>query len=337
MTSNQADGLFYDEKIDCWRTCVKWHTRQKHKYIEVYFKIWERVNKDKPLKPPLDIFDLYASTGLCYCEKHDINESEWDGTAALATKCLNNYSGGRYLFVNTYHDNEETRVKQVESIKKVVTNYKKGLPYTEIVSYPIDQAFDAALKFGERKGLFNYPNLWILDPTAASDLPWYIVEKIGNIKREYPTKKGTKLRKPELIITLMTDGLTRNYKNSPNKACDIAFGMEESEWRPIIDGYIKSGSVDNIREAIIKFYYNRLLGLYEKPPVTLSNVRSTDSRAIVYSIFLCTDHDAGHFMMELKGKPEFEKWQKLEWKQEAEFITEKGKMPEGQLDLREFI
>ncbi|MDD3135821.1 MAG: hypothetical protein PHF64_04925, partial [Methanoregula sp.] len=61
------DGLLYD--------CVKWHTRKKHAFIEYYLKIWVDHVKKNP--PSLDIFDLFASTGLCYCEeskKHELSE-----------------------------------------------------------------------------------------------------------------------------------------------------------------------------------------------------------------------------------------------------------------------
>ena len=53
------EGLIYDR--------VKWHTRKKHAFIESYLNIWVENVRNHP--PTLDIFDLFASTGLCSVKK----------------------------------------------------------------------------------------------------------------------------------------------------------------------------------------------------------------------------------------------------------------------------
>ena len=58
-------GQIIDQK---GRVCeqTKWHSRQKHAFLEAYLDIWSnQVGKDKKSKlPTLDIFDLYASFGF---------------------------------------------------------------------------------------------------------------------------------------------------------------------------------------------------------------------------------------------------------------------------------
>jgi len=54
-------------------------------------------------------------------------------------------------------------------------------------------------------------------------------------------------------------------------------------------------------------------------------------------MLLCTDHDAGHYMMKLKGIPELKNWEIYQWRGTAERITTKKKLEKkGQKDLFDF-
>lgn len=94
---------------------VKWHTRQKHAFLEEYLKIWsEQVGRNTKVNlPTLDIFDLFASYGFCYC--HEQKEG-WKGSALLAADCLKKYEKGKTLFLNTYNPDEEELKIQREAL-----------------------------------------------------------------------------------------------------------------------------------------------------------------------------------------------------------------------------
>lgn len=64
---------------------VKYHSRQKHKFIECYLKIWtDNVgNKKKSGVPSLDIIDLYAASGWAECEetkRYGMGDDKWEGS-----------------------------------------------------------------------------------------------------------------------------------------------------------------------------------------------------------------------------------------------------------------
>jgi len=310
------DGLLYER--------VKWHTRKKHAFIESYLKIWVEHVKRNP--PTLDIFDLFASTGLCYCEdskKYGLSEPTWPGSAILAAECLENYSQGRTLFLNTYHPKETDCLEQKKNLERLLEKYSTIRPF--ISTLDINDAFNEACRYVDP----NFPNLWILDPHGASDLPWDIVEKIGNLRGRWIGKNGQpRERRPELIITLMTYGLQMNI-NINSHTVSTMLGRDESEWRPKFDVLMKK--YDNTRKALVELYAERLSDLYEKPPIIVE-INTTNETAIVYVLFLCTDSNAGHYLMKLEGLKDYNTWIH-QWKNDAEKIRVESKIPQSQRRL----
>ena len=310
------EGLLYDR--------VKWLTRKKHAFIESYLNIW--VENVKRNQPTLDIFDLFASSGLCYCEesaRYGLSEPMWKGSAILAAECLEHYSNGQKLFLNTYHPKPAICEAQKVNLKRLLGKYSKIQP--TITTLAIDAAIDEA-----RTQLSpTYPSFWILDPYSSSDLPWEFVEKIGNFQGQFTTKNGqVRTRKPEMIITLMTYGLQMNIDINPH-IVSHALGMDESEWRPKYN--ILMEKYHNTRKALIDLYAEKLTKLYDKPPIIVE-INTTEEAAIVYCLFLCTDSNAGHYLMKLKGLKDYTTWE-YSWKADAKRISIEKKIPEGQSRL----
>lgn len=305
---------------------VKWHTRQKHYFLEEYLKIWsENVGKSKKSCPSLDIFDLFASYGWCYCKdngKMDLPGSTWPRSSVLAAKCLENYPNGRLLFSNTYAKPKEL-AKQEESLKKNLSSFKIKKIITKL---PVTEAVDVAIKRANP----NFPSLWILDPYGHSALPWEVIEKICKLKGTYTDKNGIN-RRPELLITLMTYGLQINIKPNP-ETISLALGMNETEWRPKLEKY--NQETGNYREAIIRIYEEKLAEYYVRKPITV-RIKGTQGN-IVYALFLLTNSDAGHYVMEIHNMPEYKKWFDCEWKKNAEKITARKKLPSDQTSIFDF-
>lgn len=303
---------------------VKWHTRKKHAFIESYLNIWVENVKHNP--PTLDIFDLFASSGLCYCEesaRYGLSEPTWNGSAILAAECLEKYPKGQKLFLNTFHQNANACQEQKENLNKLLRRYSRFKPI--ITSLEINDAVNAA-----RSELSpTYPSFWILDPYSSSDLPWEIVKKIGQFQGEYTNKKGiVKVRKPEMIITLMTYGLQMNIDINPHIVSQ-ALGMDESEWRPKYNNLMKE--YHNTRKALIDLYAEKLAELYDKPPIIIE-INTTEEAAIVYCLFLCTDSNAGHYLMKLKGLKDYTTWE-YRWRADAERISVEKHIPKDQTRL----
>jgi three-Cys-motif partner protein len=311
-------GILYDK--------VKYHTRKKHAFLKGYLDIWvERVRHNPPT---LDIFDLYASTGLCYCEeakKTGLPEVIWDGSAIIAAKALSRYSKGRLLFLNSYNTVEKMRKSQINNLIALL----RGLDFKKssiLISSPIEDAVTEASKHIDPR----YPSLWILDPCAASDLPWNIVEKIGNMRATYDYNGEMRIRKPELIISLMTEDLQRFVDIRPD-IISSSLGMNEEIWRPKYEE-LRGGGL-NTREAMIELYAEKLSELYEKPPILAAEINITNESAIAYCILLLTDSPAGHYIAKLKLLPEFKQWEITEWRLNARQITAELKRDPAQKTL----
>ncbi len=304
------------------RACegIKWHSRQKHAFLEAYLSIWsEKVGKTGKTMPTLDIFDLYASFGLCHCS--DKNET-WKGSALLAAECLKKYQNGRLLFLNTFSLLEENTVLQKNSLEKNISDL--DLPErieTEIETLPIEKAVESAIPYVDPK----FPNLWILDPYQPEHLPWKIVERICKLEGSYNVRGMQVTRRPELFICLMTGRLQRFGRESKEDIVGSALGMDTDEWNSKLDRYLGNGY--NVREALIFMYAEKISQYYEKPPIILE-VPANDG-AIVYTVFLCTDHDAGHYVMKIHKLPEYQKWREINWKREAKTISKRKKLIRG--------
>jgi len=304
-----SDGHAYEE--------IKWHSRQKHAFLEAYLSIWsEQVGKTGNPMPTLDIFDLYASFGLCHCS--DKNEI-WEGSALLAAECLKKYQNGRLLFLNTFSPSEEETVLQKNSLEKNISDL--DLPErikTEIKTLPIEEAVESAISCVDPK----FPNLWILDPYQPEHLPWKIVERICKLEGSCNVRGMQVTRRPELFICLMTGRLQRFGRESKEDIVGSALGMNTDEWNSKLDRYLENDY--NVREALIFMYAEKIAQYYEKPPIILEV--PANEGAIVYTVFLCTDHDAGYYVMKIQKLPEYQEWREINWKREAKTISKRKKL-----------
>ncbi len=319
---------------------VKYHTRQKHKFIECYLNIWtENVdseeNRQNKRVPSLDIIDLYAASGLVTCDdakEYHAGDYQWPGSALLAAQCLENYSFPGKLLLNSYHKNPEKCRRQYDALNTNIEKFRKIRNKIEITSQTIEPAAEWALRQINPK----YPNIWILDPYAVSELPWSVVEKIGTNWGQYKSKGKNIVRKPELIITFMTPDLQRNITKNPHIISD-AIGISESEWLPPYLEKINRGEKINARQYILDLYAQKLSAMYEKPPI-IAEIKSTGQTNIVYCMLFLTDNNAGHYMMKLHGLKELEQWKIYQWNHDAKIITTKKNNDKiGQKDLSEWF
>ena len=257
--------------------------------------------------PSLALMDLFAGSGWC---RNADRKEEWPGTATLLARCLSQYPTKHptTLFLNTFHPKATKLQAQAASLTETLGEIQ--FPKKAIVELEQRQ-FKDALEVAKKAFNRNYPSLWVLDPYAAQDLPWSAVEEIAKLK-------GTDHdRRPELFINLMTFDLLENMNQNPH-VVSTALGMEESEWRPMVD-QLAAEEDANKRNAFVEIYAQKLQALYGRPPhyVEVEGVHGN----IVYVLFFCSDHDAGFHMMRKESIPQFAKWHDREWKPKAKSIV----------------
>lgn len=317
---------------------VKYHSRVKHKFIEIYLNIWtERVannlnGKKKSEPPSLEIYDLYAASGWCYCpdcEKYGGDQDRWEGSAILAAKCIAKYPKGKKLFLNSYHPDPVEKEENFITLEKSLKSLEEWpilKNKTYLVSEPIEKVLDIA---EHHKGGVNmdYPTIWLLDPYEPKQLPWSIIERIGNMRGNYKIKG--KERRPELIINFMSSYLQRFSDIQPDMLSE-AIGLSEDEWKPKLDVYISDSETK--LEALIKLFSERLLEIYDKPPVVYM-VKDTSQRVVVYCMILCTNHDAGYFSMVVNEVQKLNEWYLYKWSPEAKMLVKRKKYGKDQKSI----
>jgi three-Cys-motif partner protein len=322
------DNLNSNGEVEYYET-VGIHQKLKHKFIELYLKIWvENVGqRSKKTPPTVDFFDLYAASGLA----HDQHTGDiWDGSALLAAKAFGEYPNGRLLFLNSYDDEPAKCQSQMEILKRNIQDLE-DCPHvkdkTRFYSGDIHQATNEALRVVNK----NYPSLWILDPYHPDQLPWKIIERIGSaVGKTYTDKLTGKpvSKKPELIINLMTSILQRNISRKP-ELLSKAVGMNEDEWKPLYEKFEKKwhelGVDQCTRHVILDIFAQRLSELYKKPPI-IAEVNAAEG-GVVYTMLLITDSDAGYHMM-VKKMADWQHYKIYQWKPEAAVSTYKKKNPD---------
>ena len=298
---------------------VKWHTRQKHEFIRQYLAVWtERVAKHGRGAPELSIVDLFAAYGWCRANPETepgAPRDPWPGSAILSVRALNSYPRPGRLVINSYDRLVVGRSRaQAEAVRHAVDAERGPEPRYE-VTYTSADVEEAARHASEVVNL-AYPTIWMLDPYYPESLPWTVVEMIAQLRREYKSSKGSETRRPELIVTLMTEGLQRNVDLSP-RSVDLALGMETSQWRHRLEELKAEGA--NIRQALTYIYAENLRMIYGQWPTVLEVDASPGN--IVYALVLCSSHNAGTFVPKILVKPEFQQWRLSTWKPTARLIT----------------
>ena len=298
---------------------VKWHTRQKHEFIRQYLSVWtNRVAKSGRNTPKLSLVDLFASYGWCRSDpkvEPGVQREPWPGSAILAARALVAYPRPQALVLNSFNPSSasETAAQSGALTANLLAEVGPNPPFrVERLSEPVMGAARKAATFVD----LNYPSVWMLDPYYPESLPWTVVEYVANLKRDYHTSGGTASRRPELLITFITEGLQRNVDVNP-RTIDLALGMQRAAWQGRLAKLRASGA--NVREGLISIFAENLHAIYGKPPTVIEVDGSPGN--IVYAILLCSSHDAGTFVPKILVKPEFQAWRVSNWKPTARLIT----------------
>ncbi len=236
----------------------KYHTRIKHKFLGDYLSIWLRGVGGKV---SLDYVDLFASDGICELDAELESPLIWEGSALLAVKMSEEYKNRWTCYLNELNPTTCTQLKQ---------NLKKYDPWVgEVFNEDANDVIEKILMKIDP----NYPSLFFIDPQNHSQLPWRTIEKIAN-HAGGKLKDSQNLRRPEMIINLMTTGMQRNLDKSPENI-SLALGMEEDKWREIIDQYHDNGKT--YHEGFRDIYCEKLSQIYNVSPVFLSVETKKDS------------------------------------------------------------
>lgn len=315
------------------------HSRQKHALLEAYLKVWTRnvaANWGTDA-PSLDIYDLFAGTGWCVEKLY--RKDEWPGTALVAAEQLGEYASARrcLLYLNSWADREVERNSAIEALQVRVKTigFARANREVHFWSGPLAQILPRALESHNERA--QYPSLWVLDPYAASDLPWDAVRQIASQVGTYRDRRGSiRTRRPELFINFMTSGLQENIHRSSIVA--RVLGCSEPVWLAHLrEVQARDGSV---LDALTTLYMSQIEYVYGRPPFVVP-VAGKDGNP-VSMLLLAVEHDAAWHSIRRESIPFFENWRETKYEPRKDWVRAKHRidreMPKGQRqrDLDEF-
>jgi three-Cys-motif partner protein len=306
------------------------HSRQKHALLEAYLKVWTKnvaVNWGEHA-PSLDIYDLFAGTG--WCVERLYRKDEWPGTALVAAEGLRQYPSKRRccLNLNSWSENETERVAISTALQTRVQNlgFARKNRSVRYWSGPLSAVLPEALETHADRAA--YPSLWVLDPYAASDLPWSAVQQIASQVGTYRGRGGKfRSRRPELFINFMTSGLQENIRRIP--LVTAVLGCTESEWEA--HAARVSAESGSSLDALTTYYMAQIETVYGRPPFVVP-VAGKDGNP-VSMLFLAVEHDAAWHSIRRESIPHFEDWRTTKYEPRKEWVRTRHRMdrtlPEG--------
>ncbi len=323
MSTEAPDDLATDE--------VAIHTRQKHALLEAYLRVWTQnvAANWGPDSPSLDIYDLFAGTGQCV--EHEYRKDRWPGTASLSAEQLKVYPSKRHcvLFLNSWAEDPGERSRNFDALSQRIreTGLERRNRIVRLISEELGDALPIALEAHSARK--TYPSLWILDPYAASDLPWEAVERIARQVGTYRTKTGEVVsRRPELFVNFMTSSLQRNIHNVA--MVTRALGCSTTEWESHLDEVESAGGTS--LDALATFYLSQLETIYGREPVAVL-IPGKDGNPVSV-IFIAVEKPAAWYSIRRESIPHFQHWREHKYNPRKEWVRTRHKidraMPRGQ-------
>lgn len=270
---------------------VEPHTSLKHRMLGAYFKICRQVAKNRPLY----YVDLYSGDGEAECDEAPIKKWKCPFIRSL----LEHAKKGE-IQLNCFL-NELDR-GNYEVLKKNVGEYEKfiiGLTQN-----------DANIAY--RDALAKVPNsswsIFFLDPCKYSELDWKTIEGLSKHTGNDPISKC--VRKPELIINLMTITMQRAFKSDPE---GITKSLGGEEWKERVENMSKTG--EKAHEIFSDIFTRKLetLGYYVNPICVTQT--PPNSNVLYYMIFASSIPNANEIIAK-KYKPYIDGLMRDKWVKE---------------------
>jgi len=209
------------------------HTSLKHRMLGAYFKICREVAKNRNLH----YVDLYAGNG----------EAECDETKLKRWKCpfivsLLEYAKRGEIKLKCYLNELDSKNERLyDSLMKNVTSYKDFI--VSLTKEDANVIYNTLLE----KIPKNEWSIFFLDPYKYGDLNWKTIESIS--KHGCYDSMSKCIRKPELIINLMTCTMQRAFKYDP-EGITRALGTEG--WKDRITNKTEEKAYEIFSEIFIK-------------------------------------------------------------------------------------
>ncbi len=249
---------------------VNFYAKGKHWCLKGYLDIVRNVLKGK--KRSFTFIDLFSGDGICTVQKP--MEDSWDGSPLMALKCAKK---AEFDFKCIFNDLDNDKIQTLN---------ERIAPYKDYVIDVYNEEADSVYKKILSKLKANELNLFYIDPNKHADVSWTTIKEICEFSSDeyYNGKKF--IRRPELLINLMTHSMQRGGVPFDQESIDKCLGT--SDWRRQMD--IKSPSTP-MHKVFLNTFLNQLHPYYDKEKnVFVMEVRQLENKSLLYYLIFATTH-----------------------------------------------
>lgn len=249
------------------------YARYKLKAIETYLKIVGKAMYRRPWRERIYV-DLMSGPG-----KNRIDNEILIGSPLISLTIPQPFT--EYIFNEPIQELNNALVRRINAHPMG----SKAKVYQDSAEVIVDKVCRYIQQIDKQFIPGKHPsfNVAFLDPEGISELPWSIIEKLGEI------------RIMDLIILFSTSGLIRSISKGYDEVVNNFFGT--TEWQK---GYDPNSTATEKRRYLIDFYLKRLQSFNYKTTVDPERAEGTDipfknSRNVqVYSLIFASKHKLGY-------------------------------------------
>ena len=264
---------------------IRLHSCKKHLAIGYYLKIIRDLIRS-PKNPfhALYYADLYCGDGECHVEVTDRTYKP-----PIIDSLLEPAKQGKLKLFCFLNDLEAEKIKNMKEKTKEYQDY--------IVEYS-DKDANSYYKQVLEKIPKDQFSIFFLDPTNHSHLSWKTIQGIAKHTHTY-THQGVQVRRPELIINLMTYTLLSSYRAKSYQSINESLGTDE--WFGQIDDNKEKGIDAPVEQAFLSTFIKQLerIGYSVPTPIKITN---TEKDNVVYFLIWATNKQ-GYRIIEKKVIP----------------------------------
>ena len=249
---------------------VNFYAKGKHWCLRGYLSIVRNVLKGKGRS--FTYIDLFSGDGICTVKK-PIHDS-WDGPPITALKCAKNAA---FDFKCIFNDLDPDKIKNLNDRIAPYKDFVRGV-YNE----EADSVYRKILTQLNREDM----NLFYIDPNKHSDISWATIKDICEFESTAYYKGKSFIRRPELLINLMTHSMQRGGVPYDPDSIDKCLGT--SSWREQIES---KSSRTPMHKIFLDTFLNQLQPYYDKGKnVFVMEVRQLENKSLLYYLIFATTH-----------------------------------------------
>lgn len=295
---------------------ISLHSSKKHRALGYYLKLVRNLitSPRSPFKK-LYYADLYCGDGECIIEATGKTYN-----TPIIESLLKPAKEKGFPLICFLNDLDENKIKLM---KERTIDYAKFIDFCE--SKDANECYKEILK----KIPPDQFSIFFIDPTNHSDLKWNTIKGISQHTHEYYGK----IRRPELIINLMTYTMLGSYKSKSFQSINDSLGT--SEWLDEIERNKEKGIQAPIERAFLTTFIKQLKGLGYCVPTPIK-ITSTSGENTVYYL-LWASNERGHDIIENKLIPQIKKLMEKAQKENKTELKKANARRKGDTSLSKWV